>query len=205
MFANIVESVAIPVMARFLADLFQYDLKTPENPNGSYDIDGLYSDLLDVRIWGFANDDPAQSWARRRRAQQAARRLLATTEDYITKVSNSGPIHSLIDTVTRGPNSQARDGSLRSFGREAVVQLLAAGKTVEEAADIMMFTALGGVGAAISTASHSKPQDRLGVVVADIFIHLGRRNPGIHDCSSGECAPPRGIPRPGAGQFRRSG
>ena len=151
-------------MTRTLGDLFQFDLKTPENPNGSYDIEGLYSDLLDVRIWGFANDDPALSWNRRRKAQQAMRRLLSTTEGYLTKVSNSGPIHSLIDTVTRGPKSQSRDGSLRSFGREAIIQLLAAGKTVEEVADIMIFTALGGVGAIVSTVCNIlSPGDRLGV------------------------------------------
>ena len=155
-------------MTRTVGDLFQFDLKTAENPNGSYDNEGLYSDLLDIRIWGFANDDPGLSWNRRRKAQQAMRRLLSTTEAYLTKVTSSGPIHSLIDTVTRGPKSQSRDGSLRSFGREAIIQLLAAGKTVEEVAEIMIFTALGGIGAAISTVCvHLSPSGRLGVVVAD--------------------------------------
>ena len=141
-------------MTRCLADLFQFDLKTEENSNGEYDTDSLYSDLLDIRIWGFADYDPAQSWNRRRKAQVAMRRLLASTEAYLKKVSPSGPIHTIIHAVT---NSHSHNkGSLRSFGRDRILRLLASGKTVEKIADTMVLTALGGIGAAISTVTHLK-------------------------------------------------
>ncbi|QSS58355.1 hypothetical protein I7I51_07779 [Histoplasma capsulatum] len=121
---DILKDVAIPVMTRFMGDLFQFDLKTEENTSGTYDIDSLYGDLLNIRIWGFGNDDPAQSWNRRRDAQ-----------------------------VSRDKWSrfQWHQHFVTLLGRDCIMELLANGKSVQEIADIMIFTALGGIGAAIST------------------------------------------------------
>lgn len=140
-------------MTRFLADLFQLDLKTDENPRGFYDIDTLYADMLNIRIWGFANDDPALAWNRRRKAQESMRRLLETTEGVVSKIAHSGPVRDFIETVRNGPNASSGKSSLRTFGREAVAQLLATGKSVQEVADIMIFTCFGGIGAAITSVA----------------------------------------------------
>lgn len=138
-------------MTRFVGDLFQFDLKTEENTSGTYDIDSLYGDLLNIRIWGFGNDDPGLSWNRRRDAQLSTRRLLASTEAYIKKVTSSTRIRNIVGAVTNGLASHGSKTSLRSFGRDCIIELLANGKSVQEIADIMIFTALGGIGAAIST------------------------------------------------------
>ncbi|KAK2798076.1 hypothetical protein FQN51_007895 [Onygenales sp. PD_10] len=148
---DILKDVAIPVMTRFMGDLFQFDLKTEENPSGTYDIDTLYGDLLNIRVWGFGNDDPAKAWNRRRDAQASARRLMASTESYIKKATNSGRIHNFLDVVTNGLTSNGTNRTLRMFGRDCLIELLANGKSVEEVAGLMVFTALGGIGAAIST------------------------------------------------------
>ncbi|KKZ59000.1 hypothetical protein EMCG_00865 [[Emmonsia] crescens] len=150
---DILKDVAIPVMTRFVGDLFQFDLKTEENTSGTYDIDSLYGDLLNIRIWGFGNDDPGLSWNRRRDAQLSTRRLLASTEGYIKKVTSSTRIRNIVGAVTNGLASHGSKTSLRSFGRDCIIELLANGKSVEEIADIMIFTALGGIGAAISTVA----------------------------------------------------
>lgn len=138
-------------MTRLVGDLLQFDLKTEENPHGVYELESLYSDLLDVRIWGFANDDPARAWNRRRKAQESAKRILESTEAYLRKATGSGPIHSLIGAVTNGLQPNNDKDSLRSFGRETAAQLIESGKSIEETAEIMLFTALGGIGAALTT------------------------------------------------------
>lgn len=138
---------------RLLADLHQFDLKTDENPRGSYDIDSLYADMLNVRIWGFANDDPALAWNRRRKAQESLRRLLETTENIISKIAHSGPIRNFIEAVRNGPNTSDDKSTLRTFGREAAAQLIASGKSVQEVAEIMIFTAIGGIGAVITSVA----------------------------------------------------
>ncbi|PGH16315.1 hypothetical protein AJ79_01857 [Helicocarpus griseus UAMH5409] len=150
---DILKDVAIPVMTRFVGDLFQFDLKTEENPSGTYDIDGLYGDLLNIRVWGFGNDDPALAWNRRRDAQASTKRLLASTEAYIRKVTSAGRMRNVLDAVTNGLTAQDSKSSLRSYGRDCIMELLASGRSVEEIADIMIFTALGGIGAAISTVA----------------------------------------------------
>ncbi|EEH21749.1 hypothetical protein PABG_03965 [Paracoccidioides brasiliensis Pb03] len=150
---DILKDVAIPVMTRFVGDLFQFDLKTEENTSGTYNIDSLYSDLLDIRVWGFGNDDPALAWNRRRDAQASTKRLLASTEAYIKKVTSASRIHNIIGAMTNGIKPHDHATSLRDFGRDSIMELLASGKSVEEIADIMIFTALGGIGAAISTVA----------------------------------------------------
>lgn len=129
------------------------DLKTDENPRGSYDIDTLYADMLNIRVWGFANDDPALAWNRRRKAQASMRRLLETTESVVYKIAHSGPVQNFFETVRNGPNASSDSNSLRAFGREAVAQLLETGRSVQEVAEIMIFTCFGGIGAAISSVA----------------------------------------------------
>ncbi|EER41266.1 linoleate diol synthase [Histoplasma capsulatum var. duboisii H88] len=181
---DILKDVAIPVMTRFMGDLFQFDLKTEENTSGTYDIDSLYGDLLNIRIWGFGNDDPAQSWNRRRDAQVSTRRLLASTEAYIKKVTSPIRIRNLVGAVTNGLSSNGINTSLRSFGRDCIMELLANGKSVQEIADIMIFTALGGIGAAISTLAEilefmiAVPEN---VEHLEAFRHLTLENSGRAD------------------------
>lgn len=140
-------SLAIPVMSKLLADLFVLDLKTDENPNGSYNPARLYDEIMALNAWGLNNDDHAQAWNRRRRAHEAMERLIETTEPLVKQASGSGGfIHSLFNSTKADT-----DGStLRSLGKKAVAGLIESGRPLDEVVDLMLYSALGGVGAAIT-------------------------------------------------------
>ncbi|KAL2006622.1 hypothetical protein VTN00DRAFT_9290 [Thermoascus crustaceus] len=160
---DIIRDVAIPLNTRLLADLFSMDLKTPENPNGSLNTATLYKYLMDVRVWGFSNNDPALAWKRRMAAREGAEALTETTLKLIkatpretaAKGITSG-IKGLASKVPvvgglfKGGSNSSTTGSLRWYGYNVVRELIAAGKSPEETAEICWATALGGVGASIS-------------------------------------------------------
>lgn len=58
---DLIRNTAIPLNARLLADMFYFDLKSDENPDGVLSATDLYSYLLNVRIWGVNNNDPGQA------------------------------------------------------------------------------------------------------------------------------------------------
>lgn len=158
-----VPSVAIPVNAHMLASLFCLDLKSQENPLGSLSIAELYKHLINVRIWGFNNDDPAMAWRRRGWAQEGATVLTKTTNKVIESVeienSRKGLLGWLFSSSPR-PN-RAKSGSLGWYGRQIVKELMAAGKSRSDVADICWLTALAGVGVAVNVVSDSHHRHRL--------------------------------------------
>ncbi|KAE8151335.1 heme peroxidase [Aspergillus avenaceus] len=154
---DFVKDVAIPVLTRFLADLFLLDLKTDENPSGSYDIEGLYKDIHTMYNWGYDNTDPANSWNLRRKAQQAFRRLLDSAKKTIRKEANAGLTKAVSTTVKRAEHLN-RTPTLREFGREFIGQLVAKGKPKSEISDIMIFTPLGAIGPCVTEAYIPKHQ-----------------------------------------------
>ena len=140
-----------------MADVFCLDLKTDENPGGVHSVPELYKALLDVRIWGFNNNDIAQSWNRRRFAQEGANALSKSTQTLVSMIANeerSFGIMQKLNTMlsrTKGHKAdQSKEGSLRWYGRSIVRKLLQAGKTVEEVSDICWLTAFAGIGVVVA-------------------------------------------------------
>ena len=135
-----------------LADLFSLDLKTDENPSGTHSVPELYKYLLNIRIWGFNNNDPAQSWNRRRFAQEGAKALSKSTKPLISRIAEEqrplGQMEKLTSLLfgSKSQADQSKEGSLRRHGRSVVRKLLQAGKTVEEVSDLSWLNALAGVG-----------------------------------------------------------
>lgn len=138
-----------------LGDLFCLDLITEENPHGTHSPAELYKYLIDVRIWGFNNNDPAMAWNRRRYAQTAATALIKSTQKSITRISAEQLPKVFFDKLVsilpwhQGEKKDGpKQGSLRWYGGQVASELLAAGKTIKEVSDIMWLTALAGVGVA---------------------------------------------------------
>lgn len=156
-----------------MADLFCLDLKTDENSGGTLNTAQLYKHLIDVRIFGFNNNDPALALQRRNEARESAEILTDTTRKAISGGSGLlGGGHGILSKATGaitgaassimskipiiggivkkvGKKTQAETGSLRWYGQNVVKEIIAAGKSTEEAADICWLTAVGGVGVPI--------------------------------------------------------
>ncbi|KAF7625730.1 prostaglandin G/H synthase 2/cyclooxygenase 2, pgh2/cox2 [Aspergillus flavus] len=167
---DIVRDVAIPMVTRILADLFCLDLKTPENPNGTYNVAELYKYIIDVRIFGFNNDDPGLALQRRKWAREGAESLTKTTLKVVSNLpasekSGKGIVKGAVSTAKsiaskiplvgklvgdgKGVEGQSTSGSLRWYGYNVAKELIASGKTPAEVADISWMNAVGGVGATI--------------------------------------------------------
>lgn len=149
------------------------DLKTDDNDGGSLNTAELYKHLIDVRIFGFNNNDPALALQRRNEARKSAEILTDTTLKVVSSSSNpisGGPgilskatgaitgaatgiaskipiIGGIVKKV--GNKAQADTGSLRWYGQNVAKEIIATGKSPEETADICWLTAVGGVGAPI--------------------------------------------------------
>lgn len=157
-------SVAIPVLTRILADLFTLDLRTEENLKGTLGTAALYKALMDVRTFGFNDNDPAMSWRRRNWAREGATLLTETTVKSIQESSQSPGLFGKIgdsvnDAASKLPiigslvKKPSASGSLRWYGSNVVREIIAAGKNLEETADICWLTGVAGVGAPISMVS----------------------------------------------------
>lgn len=159
---DIIRDVAIPVNTKIIADLWCQDLKTDENPDGTLTVPQLYKYLMDVRTFGFNNNDPAMTWRRRLWAREAAEILIPTTLKAVKAgTAAKGLVSGLVGGVRKGlgklpligrlvPQSKGPAATLRWYGQNVAKEMMAAGKTLEEAADICWLTALAGVGAPIS-------------------------------------------------------
>ncbi|KAF1969427.1 prostaglandin G/H synthase 2/cyclooxygenase 2, pgh2/cox2 [Bimuria novae-zelandiae CBS 107.79] len=164
---DIIRDVAIPVNTKVLADLFALDLERDDNPYGSMNTPTLYQHLLNVRVWGFNNNDPGMAWRRRAWAQEGAAVLSKTTKEVVDGIHLETKT-GLTWLFSRGPArpNKAKAGSLASYGREFVKELLAAGKTTGEAAEICWLTALAGVGVPVGAFTE----------VLNFFLEPGRKD-----------------------------
>lgn len=163
------------MMTRLLADLFSLDLESQENKNGSMGVAELYGHIMNVRVFGFENLDPALALERRLVAQEGARVLSSTTADVIKRLPSSSGVGKelvakakgivskiplvgrLVGEEGHGSKDQSKAGSLRWYGYNVAKEMLAAGKSTEEVADISWMNAVGGVGATIGVVSTSPP------------------------------------------------
>ncbi|KKY15413.1 putative prostaglandin g h synthase 2 cyclooxygenase pgh2 cox2 [Diplodia seriata] len=163
---DIIRDVAIPLNTKLIADLWCQDLQTDENPTGTLSTPQLYKYLMDVRTFGFNNNDPAMTWRRRLWAREAAEVLIPSTikaikEGTASLASPGGLLKRAGAGVAKGlgkvpllgklvPQAKEEGGSLRWYGHNVAREIMAAGRTLEETADICWLTALAGVGAPVS-------------------------------------------------------
>ncbi|KAI1106136.1 heme peroxidase [Jackrogersella minutella] len=150
---DVIRDVAIPLNAQLLADLFYFDMHTDENPNGTLGAAELYSHLLDIRVWGVNNNDPAQAWNRRRHAQEGVKIVIDSTRKLVDEVAASHGlgfgIASAISSVL-GRKADLKEGSLRSCGHKIVEELLAQGNSAEKVVDSLWLNAFGGIGVPVT-------------------------------------------------------
>ena len=154
----ILDSVAIPVNARILADIFALDLQTKENPNGSLNMATLYKHLVNVRIWGFNNNDVGMAWRRRMWAREGAMALTESTLATVEGIKRDADAKTLLGFLFSRRSARpnwAKPGSLRHYGTRVVQDLLAAGKTTAQVADICWLTALAGVSVPVGAVGRS--------------------------------------------------
>jgi hypothetical protein len=145
-------SIAIPVNARLLGDLFYLDLKGTQHPHGTLTAKELYRHLLNVRVWGFNNNDPGLAFLRRIWAQEGATVLTKTTKSNVRDVVAGGLCIRAKRIYERYKN-HIKPGSLRWYGQHVVRQLHASGLSTKEVAEIMWLTAVAGVGVPVSLVS----------------------------------------------------
>ncbi|KAL0943400.1 linoleate diol synthase [Colletotrichum truncatum] len=151
---DIIRDVAIPLNAQLLSDLFYFDMRTDENPDGTLSSTDLYRHLLNIRIWGVNNNDPGQAWNRRRRAQESAKIIMDSTRKLINEVAASrglgfGIASAVASVVTR--KTYLKKNSLRSCGYKLAEELLAQGASAEKVTDNMWLTSFGGIGVPVTT------------------------------------------------------
>ncbi|OLN97847.1 Psi-producing oxygenase A [Colletotrichum chlorophyti] len=151
---DIIRDVAIPLNAQLLADLFYFDINSDENPNGTLKPADLYRHLLNLRIWGVNNNDPAQAWNRRRRAQESVKVIADSTRKLIDEVAvgrglGFGIASALSNVLSR--KTHFKKDSLRSCGYKLAEELLAQGNSAEQVTDNAWLTAFGGVGVPVTT------------------------------------------------------
>lgn len=165
---DIIRDIAIPLNAQLLADLFYFDLKTDENPSGKLGTAELFRHLLNVRVWGVNDNDPAQSWNRRRRAIESVKILIDSTRTIVNEVSAGNGLGlgfaNAISSVV-GRRANFKKDSLRSCGYKFVQELLALGNSVEKVVDNLWLTAFGGTGVPVTVVSTM--HNRMPILVAD--------------------------------------
>jgi cytochrome P450 len=153
---DIIRDVAIPLNTQLLADLFYFDLRTEENPDGKLGVAELYRSLLDIRIWGVNNNDPAQAWNRRRRAQEGVKTVAETTKKLVSEAEIGRPRGiGLVSAVANriGAKSYLKKDSLRSCGLKLVEELLAQGNNIDQVVDNLWLTSFGGIGVPVTAVS----------------------------------------------------
>ncbi|CCF39565.1 linoleate diol synthase [Colletotrichum higginsianum] len=146
---DLIRDVAIPLNAQLLADLFYFDMRTDENPNGTLSAADLYRHLLNIRVWGVNNNDPAQAWNRRRRAAESVKVMIDSTRTLVSEVAaGRGLGFGIVSTISNvvGRKSNFKKDSLRSCGYKLAEELLAQGNSVDQVVDNMWLTAFGGIG-----------------------------------------------------------
>ncbi|KAM0454878.1 hypothetical protein ACHAPV_008252 [Trichoderma viride] len=145
---DLIRDVAIPLNARFLGDLFYFDLKSDVNKNGVLTNVELYRHLLNIRLWGVNNNDPGQAWNRRRHARDSANVIIDTTRKLVDEVKSRSSIffgHHTIPSV-----NDPKPGSLRACGLKIVEKFLEQGTSPEQVVDNMWLTAFGAVGVLVT-------------------------------------------------------
>lgn len=156
---DLIRDVAIPLSAQLLSDLFYLDMRTEENPNGTLSTVELYRALLDMRIWCFNNNDPAQAWNRRRRAMEGAKIIVDSTRVLVDEVVRDQGGYGFVSSLSGLGSSRKghlQKGSLRSCGYKLVTELVNEKMSAERIVDTLWLTGYGGSGVAVTSVSISR-------------------------------------------------
>ncbi len=151
---DLLRDLAIPLFARLIADLFYFDLKTPENPKGTLGEADLYKHLLNIRTWGANNNDPGLAWNRRRWARESADVIVKTSKELLNDAVH-GPQRGFLSFFASAlplarKNSLKKD-SLRSCGLRIAETLREGyGGSVEKTVDSLWLNAFGAVGVSVT-------------------------------------------------------
>ncbi|KAG4442109.1 hypothetical protein IFR05_002395 [Cadophora sp. M221] len=146
---DIIRDIAIPACSRLIGDLFYLDLQGPQNPHGTLTTKDMYKHLLNVRVWGFNNNDPGLAFIRRILAQEGATILTKTTQASVKEATTNG-MYTTAKNILKRRRNHINLGSLRWYGQHIVRQLFANGLSCEEVAEIMWLTGVAGVGVPVS-------------------------------------------------------
>ena len=146
-------SVAIPLNARFLAELFCLNVKSRNsNPSGVHTPSELYKLLLEVRNWTeTASPDIAAQWYKRRKAQESGLKLTESTSVSVPRAAGRA-ISSWLWGST--PNAEdAKPASVKEVGTDIVKSLRSGGRSETEVAQNMWMMAVSGVGSPVTAVS----------------------------------------------------
>ena len=146
-------SVAIPLNARFLAELFCLNVKSRNsNPSGVHTPSELYKLLLEVRNWtSTASPDPAAQWYKRRKAQESALKLTESTSVSVSRAAGWSISSWLWGSTPEG--KCAEPANVKEVGADIVKSLRASGRSETEVAQTMWMMAVDGVGSPVTAVS----------------------------------------------------
>ncbi|KAL9062988.1 MAG: hypothetical protein Q9161_009671 [Pseudevernia consocians] len=147
---DFVRDVAIPLNARFLAELFCLNVKSRNsNPSGVHTPSELYKLLLEVRNWtSTASPDPAAQWYKRRKAQESALKLTESTSVSVSRAAGWAISSWLWGSTPEG--KCAEPANVKEVGADIVKSLRASGRSETEVAQTMWMMAVDGVGSPVT-------------------------------------------------------
>lgn len=98
------------------------------------------------------------AFRRRLWAQESTTILTETTVKVVSHLAGGpkGVVSKLGKLLQKSPTASVKSGSLRWYGQHVVKELLAHGKTVSEAADIVWLTAIAGIGVPVGLVSETR-------------------------------------------------
>ena len=148
-------SVAIPLNARFLAELFCLNVKSRNSkPHGVHTASEIYKILLDVHSWtDTANPDIASQWYKRRKAQESALKLTKSTSVSVPDAAGWAVSSWLWRS---GENEKdAEPANVKEVGTDIIKSLRAGGSSATDVAQIMWMMAVSGVGSPVTAVSEN--------------------------------------------------
>ncbi|KAL8901933.1 MAG: hypothetical protein Q9207_004956, partial [Kuettlingeria erythrocarpa] len=149
---DFVRDVAIPVNARFLADLFCLNVRTTSNTEGVHSASELYKMLLEVRAWLDAPDpDHAAKWYKRRKAEEHTGPLTESTMVSMAQLDPKTWSSSLMSMFGFGTQpADQKPTLLRDLGALIAKDILKTVKDPNEAAHLLWMLAVSGVGTPVT-------------------------------------------------------
>lgn len=170
-------SVAIPLNARLLAELFSLNVKTSTNESAAHTSSELYTLLLNVRNWvDYPHADLSTMWYRRRKAQEASAVLTKSTKDSFSRaVEKPWSISSWLWGTEVEATSQSTS-VLKDVGAEIAESIQQIAGSHEDSAKLAWMLATSNIGnpvAAVSAISLQRFEESM------LITHIGRRSSRI--------------------------
>ena len=171
-------SVAIPLNARFLAELISLNVKTSAKKSAAHTSAELYKLLIEVRKWvDYPNSDPTALWYRRRKTQESAVELTKTMK---ASISEAAPkykaLSSWLNWGTATPDENQEPSALRDLGVMIAKSLQAAGHHDADVDQMAWMLAVSGSGTPVTAVSAIKIRLKHEMLT---LIHKGYRSPAL--------------------------